>query len=392
MTREKRGFQLNSSDMSDTVKKAISWRRYFHRHAELGFKEFDTSKKIQSLLKEFGIPFEVKAKTGVVGTLKGSGKGKTIGIRSDMDALPILEETGLSFSSKNTGVMHACGHDAHMATVLGTAMLLSKYRKRLKGTVKFIFQPCEEQPPGGALQMIKEGVIDDVDFLIGFHNFSVIPLGKIWIGSGPVMANTDIFHLLIKGKGGHGSTPHLTNDTIVCAAYLICQLQTIISRRLNPFKSGVVSLGQINGGNAFNVIPGQVEIKGTVRSLEDEVRETIKKEIRGMTGKVSESFHCKGVCKYHNYSPSCINDPELSAEVLKLSRNILSGSDLFEFHPVMGGEDFAFFSRKIPSCYIFIGIGKESGVHHNNKFSVNEKIFSFSIPYFTELLLKLARA
>ena len=367
----------------------VLWRRHFHRYPELGFEEYETSKKIQSLLKEFKIPFEIKAGTGVVGMLKGKRKGKTIGIRADMDALPVREETGLSFTSKNSGIMHACGHDGHMATLLGVAKILSKRRERIKGAVKFIFQPSEEKPPGGADRMIKEGVLNDVDNLVGFHFFPFLPLRKIWISKGPVLANTDSFEIVVEGKGGHASSPQITNDPVVCASYLVCQLQTIISRKIDPLKPAVISVCEIKGGETFNVIPDMVKLKGTVRTLDEMTREKIKDEIKKITNRVCEGFECKGKFSYKKYCPVCVNDREFSEKVEKLSKQILPVSHFAEFHPVMGGEDFAFFARKIPSCYIFIGIGKGCGVQHSSKFNLNEEVLSWTADYLSSLVCEI---
>jgi len=366
-------------------KDIILWRRDFHQYPEIGNQEYQTSKKIQLLLKKFRIPFEIKGKTGVVGFLKGN-KGKTIGIRADMDALPIKEETGLPFSSKNEGFMHACGHDAHISTLLGIAKILSKHKKKINGNIKFIFQPCEEGPPGGAYQMIKEGVLDNVDFLLGFHFTPLLPLNKIWIGKGAIMATTDAFEIIIEGKGGHGSSPHLVNDPIVCASYLITQIQIIISRRVDPLKTGVISIGRINGGNVFNIIPDRVEIKGTVRTFEEEVREKIKEEMGKIIEGLSLTFNCKIKFIYSNYSPSCINDFEFSEKVKNISKKILPSGSLVEFHPILGGEDFAFFSQKKPSCYIFVGIGENCGVLHSSKFILNEEVLSPTVSYLSSLL------
>jgi len=253
----------------------INWRRDFHMYPELGFEEYRTSEKIKEVLKKTGIKYEVKGKTGVIGYIN-KNFSKTIGIRADMDALPIEEQTGLEFSSKNKGIMHACGHDGHVATLLGVGIILNKFKDFLKYNVKLIFQPCEEKLPGGACELIKEGVLENTDFLIGFHFISDIPLNKIYIEKGIVMANTDRFRIIIKGKGGHGSAPDSTNDPVVCSAFLISSLQTIVSRRISPFQPCVVSVCKIKGGEAFNVIPDKVEIGGTVRTFRKKQEKKLK--------------------------------------------------------------------------------------------------------------------
>ncbi len=378
-------------DLKHKVKKIekeiISWYRDFHQYPEIGFQEFRTSEKIQSLLKKFKIPYQIKAKTGVVGYLKGKGK-KTIGIRSDIDALPVEEKTSLPYKSKNKGYMHACGHDGHIAILLGIAKVLSEMKDDLGINLKFIFQPSEEAPPSGAKQMIEEGVIDDVNMIIGYHLFSFLPFKKLWIGKGPVMANADMFKIKINGKGGHGSRPHLTNDPITCAGYLITSLQTIVSRKIDPVVPCVVSFGKISGGFVFNVIPDEVEIIGTVRTLSEDIRDKIKDEIEKITEKICLSFGCKCEIEYNKHSPVNVNDKSLSEKIIKITQKYYPES-LCEFHPVMGGEDFSFYSQKIPSCYIFIGIGEKCGQNHNSLFKIDERILPFAVEYLTTILLDL---
>jgi len=364
----------------------IEWRRDFHMYPELGLEEYRTSEKIQKILKEIGIPYEIKGKTGVIGFINRNAR-QTIGLRADMDALPINEETGLPFSSKNKGIMHACGHDGHMAVLLGVGKILFRFVDYLKYNVKLIFQPCEEKPPGGASILIKEGVFKDIDFLIGFHFFSDIPLYKIYIENGAVMANTDRFEIIIKGKGGHGSAPHLTNDPIICSAFLISNLQAIVSRKINPYEPTVISVCKIKGGEVFNIIPDTLEIEGTVRTLSEKTRRKIKSEIENITKKVTSAFKCKYILRYDYYSPTLKNDPKLTEKIKQISRKILSKKYFYKYHPIMGGEDFAFYSRIVPSTYIFIGIGKKSGVHHSSKFNLDERILPFTVKYLSQLIL-----
>jgi len=380
--------ELIGKETEKAVGDIIAWRRDLHRHPELGFQEHRTSEQIRGVLKKLGILFVICAQTGVVATVQGKTAGKTIAVRADMDALPINEETGLPFSSRNKGVMHACGHDAHTAILLGLARVISSLKDRLKGTVKFLFQPAEELPPGGAQKMLKEGIIGAMDGLIGFHNFPQLPLNTVWVGDGPVMAHTDQFEIVIKGKGGHGSTPHLTNDPIVCASAFVTAVQTIVSRRVDPFKESVLSVCAFNGGDAFNVIPDVVILKGTVRTLDDGVRRIMERELRAVLDGTTKMFGCSGKLHYLNYAPACVNDPRFSSRV----RDILQRefpSSLAEYHPVMGGEDFAFFSRKIPSCYLFLGIGKESGHHHSSSFNLNERSLSFATNLIATLVCNL---
>ncbi|MGC8976036.1 MAG: M20 metallopeptidase family protein [Candidatus Ratteibacteria bacterium] len=378
--------QLIEKEVKNIENEIIEWRRYFHMYPELGFEEYKTSEKIQSILKETGIPFEIKGKTGVIGFISKNST-KTLGIRADMDALPICEKTGLPFSSKNKGIMHACGHDGHMATVLGVGKILYKFIDYLKFNVKLIFQPCEEKPPGGATILIKEGVLENIDALIGFHFFPYIPIFKIYIEKGVVMANTDRFNIIIEGKGGHGSSPHLTNDPIICASYFISVLQTIISRKINPGEPAVISVCKIKGGEVFNIIPDKVEIEGTVRTLSEKLRKKIKNEIKNIGEKVSRSFNCKFNFTYNYYSPAVKNDEKLTEKIYELSRQFLPKKYFYKYHPIMGGEDFAFYTKIVPSTYIFIGSGKKSGIHHSSKFNLDEMVLPFAVKYFSQLIL-----
>ncbi len=367
-------------------KDVIAWRRCLHRYPELAFEEYKTSEKVRTILKKAGIPFEVKAKTGVVGQIERHAE-ITVGLRADMDALPVEEKTGLDFASVNRGIMHACGHDGHTAVLLGAALVLKRLEEYLNVNVRFIFQPSEEKPPGGAPMMIKEGAADALDYLIGFHFFPDLPLYKIWIGKGFVMANTDSFRITVKGRGGHGSAPHTARDPVVCSAYLITNLQTIISRCINPMEAGVVSVCEIKGGSAFNIIPEKVELAGTVRTLQDGTRRKIMEEMKRKLEKVCGSFGCSAELRYDNYSPACLNNVKFSDRLVSLASGILPHGNIVDYHPILGGEDFAFFSRKIPSSYFFVGIGKKCGAHHSSGFSLDERILPYAVNFLSSLML-----
>lgn len=376
-------------ELEKTVKKVIELRRYFHQYPEIGLEEFNTSKKIQQILEEIGISYQIKGKTGVVGFINRKSR-ITIGIRADMDALPIKEETKLPFASKNLGIMHACGHDAHMAILLGVSELIFKFKENLKLNVKLIFQPCEEKPPGGANLLIKENVLENVDYLIGFHLNSDLPLNKVYIKKGVLMANTDRFRIIIIGKGGHGSTPDLVRDPIVCASYLITNLQTILSRKISPFDPCVLSVCKIKGGETFNVIPNEVEIEGTVRTLSEKIRKKIKNEMERIIRDICHSFGCKFNFTYDFYCPSLKNDGKLATKIINITKKILPKNSLYTYHPSMGGEDFAFYTEIVPSVYIFIGCGKKSGIHHSSHFNLDERCLPFTVNYLTKLVLNFS--
>jgi len=367
----------------------IKWRRWFHQHPELAFEEKLTSQRIQQILKEKNIPFHLCGKTGLVAYLRGDKPGVCLGLRADMDALPISEETNLPFASVYPGRMHACGHDAHMATALGVVAVLVHYRKFLPGTIKFIFQPAEEKPPGGAREILTSGLIDEIKGLIGFHYFSNLPKGKYWIGEGSILAATDQFSIRVSGRGGHASAPHLTSDPIVAASFIINQTQTIVSRRVDPLQSAVVSFGSIHGGDAFNIIPSSVHLQGTVRTLEEETRKLVVTALRKICRSV-QCFDCRAKLDFQSYCPATKNDVVLAKKVKLLSEKILKKNALVQYHPLMGGEDFAFYSQKIPSCYVFAGIGRHCGNNHSSTFNLDESVLPGTTCYLSCLLWQLA--
>jgi len=352
----------------------VSWRREFHRHPELGFEETRTSERVRALLAEWNIPFVAAARTGVVATLSGGRPGPTVALRADMDALPVTETTGLPFASENPGVMHACGHDGHTATLLGVARTLSRRREAIAGRVVFIFQPCEEKPPGGAPALLKEGALRGVDALLGFHFMPYIPPGTVWCGTGPVMATTDEFSVSIEGRGGHGSAPHMTSDPLLCAARVATALQDVVSRRVDPLASAVVSVCRFSAGSAFNIIPAGAELAGTVRTLDDSVRSSVLQEMERVVAGVCAACGCRGTLSDRLYSPACVNDADLAAVVNGIGRSALPAGRFVEYHPVMGGEDFAYYGAAVRSCYLFFGIGPRCGPLHSGSFRLDETV------------------
>ncbi len=374
------------SEVALLERRIIDWRRYFHQHPELSFREYDTSKKIKSLLRDMGITFRDMAGTGLTASLEGAGD-KTIAIRADMDGLPVKEETGLPFSSVNSGVMHACGHDGHMATLLGVASILEKFKKNLPVNVKFIFQPGEELPPGGAPMMIREGVLDDVDSMLGFHYLSFLPMYRLGIVEGNVMASADFFRIEITGRGGHGATPHLNKDPIVCGAHLVSAFQAITGRAVSPLEPAVITIGKFSGGDAANITPEKVEILGTARALSNRTRNLLKKEIILKTKKISGAFGCKSSIEYNMHSPVCKNDKKLARKIINISGNIETKLKLQKVSPTMVSEDFAYYTQKVPSCYLLMGIGQNCGVNHNSRFTINEDIMPCAVSYFAKLIL-----
>lgn len=369
----------------------IKWRRHVHAHPELGLEEYETAAFIETTLGEAGISSQNRvARTGVVANLAGKGK-KTIAIRADIDALPLLEETGLPFASSN-GAMHACGHDAHIAIVLGVAHLLSRL-DNLPGNVKFIFQPCEERLPGGAKSMIAEGVLErpKVDAMLGLHVYQYLPTGVVGLKNGAIMAATDIFTVQVEGKGGHGAAPHTTVDPIVTAAQIITALQTIVSRKINPVEPAVVTIGTIHAGERPNIIPSKATLSGTVRSLSPDTREFISSEIRRIVASTAEAAGATAKLNYELGHGPLINDAQLTAFVRdtlvkEYGNKVVRTLD----SPSMAGEDFAAFAERVPANYMFFGAAQKGKVYpwHHPCFDIDENVLPFAVKVITTLILK----
>jgi len=366
--------------------KLVKLRREFHQYPELAYQEYETSKRVTRELKKLGLEVKTKvAKTGVVGLLRGSKKGKTAALRADMDALPLVEQTNLPYKSKNKGVMHACGHDLHMACVIGACMVLNKLKERLPGKVKFIFQPSEEVgPPGGAKPMINEGVLESpkVNAIFALHSDSAIPVGKVGVKSGPMMAQADSFDLVIKGKGGHGARPQDGVDAIMVASQVITSLQTIASRKINPVYPVVVSIGQIEGGTARNIICDKVVLRGTVRSLDKDVAKKVLSLIKKIVSGVVKSFNADFELSYSTGYPVLINDQKMTDLVKKGMESLYGKDKVYHIeNPMMGAEDFAYFLKEIPGTMMRLGIRNQKlkAVYpwHNPKFRVDDNAIKY---------------
>lgn len=366
----------------------IRMRRDFHKHPETGFAEIRTAGVIAEELKRLGLQVQTDiAQTGVVATLPVDGASSTVAFRADMDALPITEENDFDFKSRNEGVSHACGHDANMAMLLGSANLMVQLRDKLKRQVRFIFQPCEEQHPGGAKLMVEQGVLKDVDEIYGIHIDPNIPSGTFGVRAGATMAATDRIVITIIGKGGHASTPHLCVDPIVIAAEVILAIQTIISRKVNPLSPCVVSLCQISGGTTFNVIPDRVKIIGTVRTLAKELRYKmpilLEETIRGITSLNDATYQFE----YLKGHPP-LNNPQQQVDFIQNSIADLFGNKAVEhIDPKMGGEDFSYYLEKIQGAFIFLGSGNlEKGANqplHSSRFLLDEDVLYMGPALFT---------
>jgi len=359
----------------------VKLRREFHQYPELAFEEFETAERITRELKKLKLQLKTGiAKTGVMGVLYGDKKGRTVALRADMDALPVTEQTNLPYKSKNKGKMHACGHDMHMACVIGAATVLSRMKNELPGNVKFIFQPSEEVGPGGALFMIMAGALKnpEVKGIFGLHTEPSIPVGIMGVKQGAMMAHTNYFNLTITGKGGHGARPHQGVDAIMVAAQVIQALQTIASRKTDPLVPVVLSIGKIEGGTASNVICDKVVLRGTVRTLHKKVNEDIPKMIKNIVSGVTRSAGADFVLDYRRGYPVLINDPWMTDLAREAISKLYSKKAVHEIeHPVMGGEDFAYYLQKVPGTFMRVGVRnpKVKAVYpwHHPKFNVDEK-------------------
>lgn len=358
----------------------IQIRRHLHEYPELSFKEEKTAQYIADFYKgkDIEIQRNVGNGYGIIVTIKGGKPGKTIGLRADFDALPIHEETDVPFKSKIKGVMHACGHDGHTAYLLVLADCLIQLKDELAGTIKIIHQHAEEVPPGGAKSIVESGVLDGIDAIYGVHLFPTNPAGDVGYHSGISMAGRNYFKLTIQGRGGHGSSPHLANDAIVAGAHFVTAIQTIVSRRLNPFDMGVVTIGSFDGKGQFNVIKDSVTIEGDVRFMQADVQKLIENEIHRFSRGIEEEFNVMCELEYVEDYPPLFNDPALTAGVVKAVQNTTEPEikSMTEFPMFSGSEDFAYYAKKYPSCFFYIG-SKPKGVekayfNHHPKWDIDE--------------------
>ncbi|MEH7249001.1 amidohydrolase [Neobacillus niacini] len=366
--------------LEDRKDEIIQIRRHLHENPELSFKEEKTSKYIEDFYKGKDVKVDTKVGGGhgLIVTIKGGKPGKTIGLRADFDALPITEETDVPFKSKNPGVMHACGHDGHTAYLLVLADCLIQLKAEIPGTIKIIHQPAEEVPPGGAIGMLESGLLDDLDNIFGIHLLPLGPSGLVGYNSGYVFPGRAYFKIKVQGVGGHGSSPHLANDSIVAGAHFVTAVQTVVSRRLNPFDMGVVTIGSFDGKGTFNVIKDSVEIEGDVRAMTDETRETIEREIRRIAKGIEEEFNVTCEVTYTPDYPPLYNDPEVTEMVASYLKeaNDKDIAEVKEFPPMSPSEDFAHYAKKFPACFFYIcctpkGVEKPYFNHHP-KFDIDE--------------------
>ncbi len=358
----------------------VQVRHHLHAHPELSYKEFETSKFVQSALQSFGIAIEVKATTGVIGIIKGKNPdSRIIALRADMDALPIQEQNEVEYKSQYAGIMHACGHDVHTTILLGAAKILNELKNDFEGTIKLIFQPGEEKNPGGASLLIKEGVLENPkpQGIIGLHVHPGLPFGKLSFRKGRVMASADEIYITIKGKGGHAATPHITADTVLIASHLIVSLQQIISRNKNPLSPSVLSICSIQGGHTTNVIPSEVKLMGTFRAMDEEWRFKAHELIKKLTTELVHSMGAEADVHIDVGYPTVDNDDVLTEKAWQLADDFMGKENVEETEMRMGAEDFGYYTQHIPGCFFRLGVrNEEKGiVHqvHTPNFNIDER-------------------
>lgn len=359
-----------------------------HMHPELSYEEYETTERIKRELAAAGIEIlQIPLKTGVTAIVRGAKPGKTYGLRCDIDALPIAEETDLPYKSKTPGKMHACGHDFHTAAVFGAALLLQERKEELQGNVKILFQPAEESSHG-AETVLETGVFSDVTAIFGLHTAAYLPVGTLGIRAGSVMAAVDRFELNITGTGCHGGHPDEGVDTILVAASVIQAFQSIVGRNLNPFHTGVVSVTRINGGNTWNVIPDKVELEGTVRSMEKDDRIFIERRMREIAEHTAAAYGANAELLWYPGPPATVNEKAWSAFAQKVAEE--SGFEVVPQRNSTGEEDFAFYLEKIPGCFINVGTGVGYPNHHP-KFYADEAALTPAAEYLEKLLVEALR-
>jgi len=368
----------------------IALRRDFHAHPELGFEEVRTAGIVAERLKSLG--YEVRTgvgQTGVLGILRTKRSGRTILLRADMDCLPIHERSGVEFASTNPGKMHACGHDGHTAMLLGAAQMIMERRDLVHGTIVLCFQPAEEGK-GGARAMIEDGALDEVDRVYGLHLTSLYPTGQVLVRPGPVMASSDSIEVTIRGRGGHGAAPHQTVDPILTSAYFITQVQSVVSRNVDPTEPSVVTIGAVHGGTIHNVIPDHVELLGTVRAFSEAERAAMKPRIERVLSGCCDAQGAAYDYHYIDRYPVTVNNAHEAAYVHDLAVRTVGERRLGDLSQTMGAEDFSFMLQRLPGCFFFIGSQCDERTaipHHNARFAIDERCLVTGVQMMTALAL-----
>lgn len=380
-------------EIDERFDQMVEIRRHIHENAELSFEEFETAAYIGDFYEDKDVEITKNMGGNGLRIVIDTGKpGKTIALRADFDALPIREETGLSFASKNDGVMHACGHDAHTAYLMVLADIIRKKKDKFSGKIVIIHQHAEEVPPGGAKAMIESGVLDGVDNVFGIHVMSAMDYGTIQYHKGNTQTGRSMFKIKFKGKGGHGSMPHLSNDSIVAASHFVTAVQTVVSRRLSPYEVGVVTIGSFDGKGAFNIIKDSVEIEGDVRAMADETKKTIEEELKTIAKGIGAMFKMDVEIEYTDDYLVLYNDPEMTQLVVDAvkSANIKEVTDIIDCGPQPPSEDFSYYAKEKPSCFFYVGAKKEDAPypHHHPKFDIREDAMKISAKAMAAVVVK----
>ena len=370
----------------------VSMRRFFHENPELSFKEDKTLERIKSELRTLGLQVHEIKEGGLYSDIVGEKPGKTVAVRADVDALPVTEETEVPFKSKNIGVMHACGHDAHMAMLLGLAKVAVTRRAEQHGTIRLLFQRAEERPPGGAIYLINGGALKGVDYVIGQHVFTRFESGKAAFFYREAMANADEFTIRIHGKGGHGSAPDEAIDALMVASEYVTTAQTIVSRLVSPKRPAVVTFGTFQAGYRYNIIAAHAELTGTVRTFDDETRNIIKVSLKKLLSHLCDAYGATYEFDYQEGYPAVVNNEKVTRIVEQVASEILGPENILHPDPDMGGEDFAYYLQKVPGTFYFLAVGnKKKGIdspQHSPTYNVDED----ALPKGTEILYKSAIA
>jgi amidohydrolase len=384
---------LKEEVRENLAEKIVALRRDIHREPELDFDTKKTAEKVLGALD--GLPLDIHtgvAENGIVATLRGEGDGPTVGLRADMDALPIHEETGLPFASEIDGKMHACGHDGHTSMLVGAAHALSGMREKLNGTVKFFFQPAEEGGGGGKV-MVEEGVADDVSSIFALHLWPGLPFGTAGTKAGPIMAAADAFEITVRGTGGHGAFPHLAADAIAMAAQIVTALQTVVSREVDPVEPAVLTVGEIGAGSAFNIIPETARLGGTVRTLNEDLRRKMPGRIEQIARGVAGGMRGDAELDYTFSYPVTMNDEGAARRALGVIGDLFGEEHTLELpNPSMGAEDFSFFLEKIPGAFIWLGVGEDVSFLHTPTFAFDEEILPLGSALLTALALEAGQS
>ncbi len=383
-------FRAEAEALSEDLRRL---RRDFHRHPELGFQEHRSAGIVARQLRALGLEVtEGVGKTGVVGVLRGASEGPTVLVRADMDALPIQEETGAEYASENPGVMHACGHDGHMAMALTVARLLASHREALHGTVRFVFQPAEEGL-GGAEGMVNDGVLEGVDYALAMHLWNEKPVGWLGIADGPTMAAADRFQVRIVGKGGHGAQPQVAEDPVLAASQVVTALQSIVSRHVDPLEAAVVSVTMFRAGTAFNIIPAEARLEGTIRTFAPEVTREVRKRFHQTVQGVAQGMGCRAEVALDSLTPAVINDPQVAAVVRAAAAETLPDATVDARARTMGSEDMALMMDDVPGCYFFVGSNNPArgldAPHHHPRFDFDESALPRGVALMSAAVVKM---